>query len=101
MTDSSSSASDASGGVPHTASGPEVSVVSIAIKLPPADRFAQVEAQFAHRKITSQRSKFDYVVLLSPEFAAEVRELLIKPPADGPYSVLKAQLTKRTTVSEQ
>ena len=99
---------------PPTASGgpggpaPDVSAVSIALKLPPfwpADPelwFAQVEAQFAYRKITSQRSKFDYVVSsLAPEFAAEVRDLLVNPPADNPYTTLKTQLTKRTTASEQ
>lgn len=87
---------------------PDVSAVSAPIKLPPfwpADPelwFAQVEAQFACRRITSQRSKFDHVVSsLSPEYAAEVRELLIRPPAEDPYTTLRTQLTKRTTASEQ
>ena len=35
---------------------------------------------------------------LSPEYAAEVRDLLIKPPTDN---TVKEQLTKRTTASEQ
>ena len=57
---------------------------------------------FACRRITSQRSKFDYIVSsLSPKFSAEVRDLLLSPPAENSYSVLKAQLTKRTTLSEQ
>ncbi len=38
---------------------------------------------------------------LSPEYAAEVRDLLIRPPTDDPYKTLKTQLTKRTTASEQ
>ena len=48
----------------------------------------QVEAQFATRRITSQRSKFDYVHVvtsLAPAMAGEVRDLLLKPPADHPY----------------
>lgn len=87
---------------------PDVSAVSIQLKLPPfwpADPelwFAQVEAQFACRRIVSQRSRFDYVVSsLSPEYAAEVRDLLLRPPTDDPYSTLKTQLIKRTTASEQ
>ena len=88
------------------ASAPNVAAVSL--KLPPfwpADPelwFAQVEAQFACRRITSQRSKFDHVVSsLAPEFAGEVRDLLVKPPTVDPYTTLKTQLTKRTTASEQ
>lgn len=89
-------------------SAPGIAAVSVALKLPPfwpADPelwFAQVEAQFACRRITSERSKFDYIVSsLAPEFAVEVRDLLIRPPAVDPYKTLKAQLTKRTTASEQ
>ena len=92
----------------RTVHAPDVSAVSVQLKLPPfwpADPelwFAQVEAQFACRRIVSQRSKFDYVVSsLSPEYAAEVRDLLIRPPTDDPYQTLKTQLTNRTTASEQ
>lgn len=98
--------------VPTSGSGgtdpPTASASAVTVKLPPfwpADPelwFAQVEAQFACRRITSERSKFDYVVSsLAPEFAAEVRDLLLKPPTEHPYATLKTQLTKRTTASEQ
>lgn len=83
-------------------------ISAVNLKLPPfwpADPelwFAQIEAQFSCRRITSQRSRFDHVVSsLSPEFAAEVRDLLLHPPADNPYLALKEQLTKRTALSEQ
>ena len=48
---------------------------------------------------TSQQTRFDYVIAsLSPEIACEVRDLLIRPPADRP---LKAELIKPTAASEQ
>lgn len=85
-----------------------VDISAVSLKLPPfwpADPeiwFVQVEAQFACRRITSQKSKFDNVVAsLSPEFAVEVRDLLLRPPAENPYTALKEQLTKRTALSEQ
>ena len=38
---------------------------------------------------------------LSPEFAMEVRDLLLKPPAAHPYDTLKTELIKRTAASKQ
>ncbi|MBA4719450.1 MAG: hypothetical protein HRO68_10300, partial [Nitrosopumilus sp.] len=38
---------------------------------------------------------------LSPEFATEVRDLIIRPPDDSPYDALREQLIKRTTASAQ
>ena len=41
-------------------------------------------AQFACHRITAQRWKFDHVVAsLTPEVAAEMRDLLLKPPTDN------------------
>ena len=83
-------------------------VVTVSVKLPsfwPADLqlwFAQVEAQFSTRNITTQNNKFEYVVAsLSPEYAIEVRDLLLRPPNENPYDVLKEQLVKQTAASEQ
>ena len=85
-----------------------VHVASISLKLPPfwpADPqvwFAQVEAQFATRGIISQKTMFDYIIAsLSPDFATEVRDLILRPPAEAPYDRLKEQLIKCTAVSEQ
>ena len=59
----------------------------------PALWFSQVEAQFTTRGITSELTKYAYVVgSLQPEVAQEVRDLLINPPAENPYAVLKPNL---------
>lgn len=87
-----------------TASG----ISAVNIKLPPfwpSDPevwFAQVDAHFTTRRVTSQKARFDHVIAsLSPEFATEVRDLILKPPAERPYDILREQLTKRTAASEQ
>ena len=88
---------------------PAAPVVSaVAVKIPPfwpADPqvwFAQVEAQFTTRNVTNERTRFDYVVAsLAPEFATEVRDLLLAPPERDAYSTLKTQLIQRTAASEQ
>ena len=83
-------------------------IAHVLLKLPPfwtADPlvwFAQIESQFATRGITSQRTKYEYVVAsLSQDIAMEVRDILISPPAVQPFSTLKDKLLLRTTVSEQ
>ena len=82
--------------------------VAISLKLPsflPSDPeiwFAQVEAQITTRSISAQKTKYDYTVAsLSPEFAAEVRYLILKVPDTDRYVKLKEQLIKCTAVSEQ
>lgn len=66
----------------------------------PALWFAQTEAQFATRNITTELTKFRHIVAtLAPEVATEVRDLLLQPPAQT-YTALKEALIKRVGVSE-
>ena len=83
-------------------------VAAVSLKLPPywptdpSVWFAQVEAQFITRNITSQSTMFAYVISsLQPEIAQEIRDLLISPPTDEPYNKLKSELIRRTSASEQ
>lgn len=83
-------------------------ISAINLKLPPfwpADPevwFAQVEAQFTTRRISAQKTMFDHIVaFLSQEFATKVRDLILHPPAETPYTKLKEQLIKRTAASEE
>lgn len=81
---------------------------AIHLRLPlywPADPqiwFAQVEGQFATSRITAQVQGFLRVIAtLPPDIAAEIRDLTLTPPANPPCDVLKAELIRRTTSTEQ
>ena len=83
-------------------------VAAVSLKLPPywpndpLVWFAQVEALFITRNITSQSTKFAFIISsLQPEIAQEIRDLLVSPPADEPYNKLKSELITRTSASEQ
>ena len=85
---------------------PQVSALNL--KLPPfwpSDAevwFAQVEAQFGTRGITAQKTKFDHIVAsLVPEYAFEVRDIILHPPESRPYDRLREILVQRTGTSSR
>ena len=76
--------------------------------------FEKANGQLARTVVCSGRSpicqqgsyhaenKVDYVISsLSPEVAMEVRDLLLRSPAEDPYTTLKTQLIKHTAALEQ
>lgn len=83
-------------------------VAATTVKIPPfwpADPevwFLQIEAIFNTKRVTAQKTKYEHLVgSLSHEVATEVRDLLIQPPAQDPYTTLKNAISKRTTDSQQ
>ena len=94
--------------MPGEGEPPVASVSAVSVKLPPfwpSDPdlwFAQVEAQFATRGITVEQTKYEYIVsALAPDTATTVRDLILTPPANTPYTTLKRELIKRTGGSNQ
>ncbi|XP_022819426.1 uncharacterized protein LOC111364535 [Spodoptera litura] len=64
--------------------------------------FGQVEGQFAISGITSDSTKFHYVISqLDTQYAREVKDLIISPPASNKYDKLKVELIKRLTASKE
>lgn len=64
--------------------------------------FNQLNAIFSARRITSQASKYAYVVEKLPtEVATEVSDLLTNMPVEKPYEVLKDAILCRTGFSEE
>lgn len=63
--------------------------------------FHQIEAVFVTRHITSQSTKFLYVIQSLPgDVAAEVEDLLENIPSENPYDVLRTAIITRTGQSE-
>lgn len=93
---------------PIATPAPTVEVNRVSVKLPPFWNhkptlwFAQAEAQFEIANITSETTKFAYVVAqLDERFAQEVEDILTNTPEQSPYTTLKTELIRRLSLSEE
>jgi hypothetical protein len=75
-------------------------ISKVAVRLPPfwAERpamwFAQAEVQFSLSGISSERTKFQYVISqLDQRYAAEVEDIITSSPQQDPYSKLRTELS--------
>lgn len=63
--------------------------------------FAQLEGQFALAGITSDETKYNYVIAhLEPRYATEVKDVITSPPISGKFDVVKRELITRLSQSE-
>lgn len=84
------------------------SIAKVSVKVPPfwPDRpalwFASLEAQFHINNITQEKTKFYYAISqLDNRSAAEAEEIIIRPPAENPYTKLKEALISRFSESRE
>ncbi|XP_018327691.1 uncharacterized protein LOC108738667 [Agrilus planipennis] len=87
---------------------PTPSIDRLAVKLPhfvPSDPelwFRMVERRFEASGVTSESTRFGYVSSnLDLRYAAEVRGIIINPPATEPYATIKAALIRRLGTSQE
>ncbi|XP_063394583.1 uncharacterized protein LOC134679556 [Cydia fagiglandana] len=95
---------------PPTVSVPRTmdsTVNAVGVKVPPfwpeepALWFAQLEGQFSLANIVADSTKFYHVVSnLEHKYAAEVKDIITKPPATEKYDKLKTELVYRLSVSK-
>lgn len=85
-----------------------VDICKVGVRVPPfwAEEpeiwFAQVEGQFAISGITSDATKFNYVIgHLDNQHSREVKDIIINPPPTDKYGKLKAELIKRLCASNE
>jgi hypothetical protein len=83
-------------------------VFKVGVRVPPfwAEEpeiwFAQVEGQFNISGITSDSTKFNYVIAhLDNQYSREVKDIIISPPATQKYDKLKFELIKRLGISNE
>jgi hypothetical protein len=64
--------------------------------------FAQTEAQFILAGISSEKTKFYYVISqLYQRYAVEVEVIITSPPERDPYTTLKTEMMTRLSPSRE
>lgn len=83
-------------------------ILRVSVRVPPfwpeepALWFAQVESQFALSRITTDETKFYYLVAqLDHQYAVEVKDIITNPPSTDKYLKLKTELMKRLSASQE
>ena len=83
-------------------------VERIAFRVPPCNPndpelwFLQLEGSFESAGITSELTRYQHLrSSLDMRFATEVKDLLVSPPPDKPYTRTKEELLSRLSVSEE
>ncbi|KAL1454511.1 hypothetical protein WDU94_010750 [Cyamophila willieti] len=82
---------------PTVPMAPNEHVARIAVKIPefiaadPELWFAMVDGSFTGSSITTESTKFGYIIAALPaRYASEVKDIIMKPPTDNPYTHLGA-----------
>lgn len=91
-----------------TVSMNQYDVFKVSVRVPPfwpeepEIWFAQVEGQFAISGITSDTTKFNYVIAhLDHQHSREVKDIIVSPPVTQKYEKLKTELIKRLSASNE
>ncbi|XP_039313041.1 uncharacterized protein LOC120359500 [Solenopsis invicta] len=86
--------------------GPEVSRVGMRMpEFSPTDPelwFSIIDRSFQAAGITVDSTKFGYALTaIGPRYTAEVRDIVLNPPEERAYEILKAELIKRLSSSQE
>lgn len=99
---------DTSASVPIMPASVSATVDRVAVRIPefcPGDPemwFSMVERSFDASGVTTEKTKFGYVLgALNTRYAAEVRDIIMNPPDSEPYQKLKTELIRRLSSSQE
>ncbi|XP_017884306.1 uncharacterized protein LOC108627532, partial [Ceratina calcarata] len=64
--------------------------------------FSMVERSFDASGVSTENTKFGYILgAVNPQYAAEVRDIILDPPLAEPYQKLKTELIRRLSSSQE